>query len=309
MELFAAIFCFLVAGLCFTLVFVNIKRYGSLSRWMQTNRSKQNELLAQKRDAQLNASQWLRILNDCGKIFKSTYEPEIFFSRYDLMIETTTNLANAQKYITLNIDMSPNDLLREANAQKENETSEFIRRSYRRLLKDIEELKTIKGKTNRIDIYFAQFFSYSEKMFASNLSLLEDLRSECDRIIAGWTQSTSMWGDVMAKRIRGTNTGIPGLSFSWKRALGVTKAKRKIARVTGIPTTRSGRQRKVGKAMGCLLPILIFAVCLASLLTLLIWSDPMPKKRRSERMPSADNLTSYEPSFAIFCRKWRVDDE
>ena len=43
---------------------------------------------------------------------------------------------------------------------------------------------------------------------------------------------------------------IPGLSFSWKRALGVTKAKRKIAKATGIPTTRSGRQRKVGRIFG-----------------------------------------------------------
>ncbi len=33
--------------------------------------------------------------------------------------------------------------------------------------------------------------------------------------------------------------------FSWKRALGVTSAKRKIAKVTGIPTTKSGRKRKV----------------------------------------------------------------
>lgn len=33
--------------------------------------------------------------------------------------------------------------------------------------------------------------------------------------------------------------------FSWKRALGVTKAKRKIAKVTGIPTTKAGRKRKV----------------------------------------------------------------
>lgn len=49
-------------------------------------------------------------------------------------------------------------------------------------------------------------------------------------------------------RKRGTNTGIPGLSFSWKKALGVTKAKRTFAKATGIPTTRSGRQRKVGKA-------------------------------------------------------------
>jgi hypothetical protein len=52
----------------------------------------------------------------------------------------------------------------------------------------------------------------------------------------------------MAKRH--TNTGIPGLSFSWKRALGVTSAKRSIAKATGIPTTRSGRQRKIGRMFG-----------------------------------------------------------
>lgn len=43
---------------------------------------------------------------------------------------------------------------------------------------------------------------------------------------------------------------IPGLSFSWKRALGITSAKRKISKATGIPTTKSGRQRKVGKIFG-----------------------------------------------------------
>jgi len=32
--------------------------------------------------------------------------------------------------------------------------------------------------------------------------------------------------------------------FSWKRATGVTNAKRKIAKATGIPTTKSGRKRK-----------------------------------------------------------------
>jgi hypothetical protein len=51
-------------------------------------------------------------------------------------------------------------------------------------------------------------------------------------------------------RHRGTNTGIPGLSFSWKRAVGITRMKRKIARATGIPTTRQGRQAKIGRMLG-----------------------------------------------------------
>lgn len=44
--------------------------------------------------------------------------------------------------------------------------------------------------------------------------------------------------------------GIPGLSFSWKRALGITGVKQKVARKTGIPTTKVGRQKKVGKILG-----------------------------------------------------------
>lgn len=43
---------------------------------------------------------------------------------------------------------------------------------------------------------------------------------------------------------------IPGLSFSWKRALGITSAKRKIAKATGIPTTKSGRRNKFAILFG-----------------------------------------------------------
>ena len=42
---------------------------------------------------------------------------------------------------------------------------------------------------------------------------------------------------------------IPGVSFSWKRAVGITKLKQKIARETGIPTSQQGLERKVGKAI------------------------------------------------------------
>ena len=40
-----------------------------------------------------------------------------------------------------------------------------------------------------------------------------------------------------------------GLSFSWKRALGISGVKTKIARKTGIPTTRGGMERKIGRAV------------------------------------------------------------
>ena len=39
---------------------------------------------------------------------------------------------------------------------------------------------------------------------------------------------------------------IRGVSFSWKRAGGITAAKQKISRKTGLPTTRQGLERKKG---------------------------------------------------------------
>jgi hypothetical protein len=38
-----------------------------------------------------------------------------------------------------------------------------------------------------------------------------------------------------------------GTSFSWRRASGVSAAKGRIARFTGVPTTRGGQQRKLGR--------------------------------------------------------------
>lgn len=39
----------------------------------------------------------------------------------------------------------------------------------------------------------------------------------------------------------------PGLSFSWRRALGVAGFKWRVARTVGVPTTASGVQRKLGR--------------------------------------------------------------
>lgn len=58
--------------------------------------------------------------------------------------------------------------------------------------------------------------------------------------------------------------------FSWKRAVGLSAAKSRVSRAIGVPLTKSGRQRKVGRIVtggGCILPLLIAAL-LALALTL-----------------------------------------
>ena len=62
-----------------------------------------------------------------------------------------------------------------------------------------------------------------------------------------------------------------GFSWSWKRASGLSAAKGKLSRKLGIPLTRSGRQRKMGKSLGCCIPFALFymsaAAAIASFLT------------------------------------------
>ena len=40
-----------------------------------------------------------------------------------------------------------------------------------------------------------------------------------------------------------------GFSFSLKRLIGITRAKQNFARKTGIPTSKSGVERKIGKML------------------------------------------------------------
>ncbi|MFI3332790.1 MAG: hypothetical protein SNI51_06995 [Rikenellaceae bacterium] len=43
--------------------------------------------------------------------------------------------------------------------------------------------------------------------------------------------------------------GVKGLSFSLKRAVGISAVKQKVARATKVPTTKQGLERKIGGAV------------------------------------------------------------
>ncbi|MBK9507941.1 MAG: hypothetical protein IPO04_00005 [Cytophagaceae bacterium] len=40
-----------------------------------------------------------------------------------------------------------------------------------------------------------------------------------------------------------------GFSFSWKRLLGITSAKQSFSRQTGVPTSKTGLERKIGSLL------------------------------------------------------------
>jgi hypothetical protein len=66
-----------------------------------------------------------------------------------------------------------------------------------------------------------------------------------------------------------------GFSFSWKRALGISAPKARLSRQLGVPLTRSGRQRKAGRALGCLVLVVAgFVSLLAALVARTLLAHP-----------------------------------
>lgn len=51
--------------------------------------------------------------------------------------------------------------------------------------------------------------------------------------------------------------------------MGISSAKAKLSRELGVPLTRSGRQRKVGRELGCALPLFFLAAAALGLLRVL----------------------------------------
>ncbi|MGD0279695.1 MAG: hypothetical protein ABSC11_10355 [Smithella sp.] len=62
-----------------------------------------------------------------------------------------------------------------------------------------------------------------------------------------------------------------GISFSWKRAVGISGLKNKISRKIGVPLTKQGRQRKLGRMMGCRTIVLIYLLIFFSIIAFAKW--------------------------------------
>lgn len=89
----------------------------------------------------------------------------------------------------------------------------------------------------------------------------------------------------MAKR----KSLIPG--FSWNRALGITSAKQKIARATGIPTTKQGRKRKLQSSLWTAVAAGVAVACTQN-------KQAVPPSPSAEAKPIPPSEAQPRPTFA-----------
>lgn len=131
----------------------------------------------EKKQAQALAPQWLKIANDCANLVNKTTNPEVFFNRYDIMLETMDNLSEIERYVKFK-GIKPHIQKQQLLEDKEHQTMIFIDRAYQKAKEDAATKTTEKGAKAFISRFFQKLEKYYPKMTEKNISYIESLKSE-----------------------------------------------------------------------------------------------------------------------------------
>ncbi len=114
-------------------------------------------------EAARKAASSLKIVEDCVKLINSTTKPEVFFLRYDLILEHLNILIPLERYVKFS-GVMPSSMLRTVQQKKAAATSDFIQRCYAKTMQKISGLKTDRAKENACIKLFAELDGYVERM-------------------------------------------------------------------------------------------------------------------------------------------------
>ena len=114
------------------------------------------------------AENHMRILGDSAQLCEKTKKPDIFFSRYNLLIEHGEQLVKLSKYIKFS-GTTPQKVLNQAVEQR----PVLIKQLIDRCIEDAEALKTEASKSKRYAKILNDFMPYKSEMDASNWNYLE----------------------------------------------------------------------------------------------------------------------------------------
>lgn len=130
-----------------------------------------------KEQAQYLAPQWLKIANDCAGIVNKTTNPEVFFNRYDIMLEMMDNLAEIEQYVKFK-GVKPHIQKQQLLEDRENQTMIFIDRAYQKAKEEAAQKTTDKGAKAYIDRFFKKMEKYYPKMTNGVIEYIEKLKRE-----------------------------------------------------------------------------------------------------------------------------------
>lgn len=142
--------------------------------------TKKQELADKMRTAaKLESQGRLKIIQDCANLVNTTVNPEVFFMRYNLMLEHLENLAGLEcTGIYENSPELPSEAFLRVEAQFDDATIDFLNRSFENVKNRADALKTDTGKKNAIKRYFDNMEKYIINMKDKGLQHFDKMKEE-----------------------------------------------------------------------------------------------------------------------------------
>ena len=146
------------------------------------NRSNHDKLLMSKKQLldftyNIYIPQEIRIINDCVNLINDTKTIDVYFPRWDLLIERLTELSKLEKFISFTLPL-PSTQLDDVFLHKEMLNQQFLERCWKNTFDSLNKLKTEKGKQNKIKKFFDTIFSFKQYLTPSNLEYLDNLKNK-----------------------------------------------------------------------------------------------------------------------------------
>lgn len=138
------------------------------------------ELAARMRaEAKEQSGRHLKIVQESAALVNETTNPEVFFSRYNLILEHLERLAGLEcTGIFDNSPELPSEAFLRIEAQFPTETNTFINRAFAEAQKHADSLKTEKGKAAALLRFFDSMEKYTTHMGSESSVYLDELREK-----------------------------------------------------------------------------------------------------------------------------------
>lgn len=119
----------------------------------------------------------LRIIGESSKIAQETLKPEIFFSRFGLIIERYEHLISIENHLSFTSER-PSAMYAQVKSSESGTIQHFIKKYMLDVYQKARELKTPTGQKNRIIKAFEVLMLYQDKMDSDCVALAEKLKDE-----------------------------------------------------------------------------------------------------------------------------------
>lgn len=157
------------------------QRFNPVSKSKRTNSQNATRSLRELREkqeiadnirkhAKFQSQQHMKVVQDCVTLVNTTVNPEVFFMRYNLMLEHLEILAGLEcTGIFDNSPELPSVAFQRIEERFDTETNTFLKRSFDKAKAHADTLKTDNGKKNAIKRYFDNMEKYTHHMSGESM--------------------------------------------------------------------------------------------------------------------------------------------